>query len=43
MSLIHAPDKSKLSQRPGPTSVGEFKHQVRDVSGWEGRGDERGE
>lgn len=28
MSLILAPDKSKLSKRHGATSVGEFKQQV---------------
>ena len=29
MSLILAPDKSKLSKRHGATSVGEFREQVR--------------
>jgi tRNA synthetases class I (E and Q), catalytic domain len=29
MSLILAPDKSKLSKRHGATSVGEFRQQVR--------------
>lgn len=29
MSLILAPDKSKLSKRHGATSVGDFKAQVR--------------
>jgi glutamyl/glutaminyl-tRNA synthetase len=29
MSLILAPDKSKLSKRHGATSVGDFKEQVR--------------
>lgn len=28
MSLILAPDKSKLSKRHGATSVGDFKQQV---------------
>ena len=28
MSLILAPDKSKLSKRHGATSVGEFREQV---------------
>lgn len=35
MSLILAPDKSKLSKRHGATSVGEFKQQVRSaLLGW---------
>jgi tRNA synthetases class I (E and Q), catalytic domain len=31
MSLILAPDKSKLSKRHGATSVGEFRQQVRSA------------
>ena len=32
MSLILAPDKSKLSKRHGATSVGDFKAQVRTAA-----------
>jgi glutamyl/glutaminyl-tRNA synthetase len=34
MSLILAPDKSKLSKRHGATSVGEFKQQVGIPGNW---------
>ena len=38
MSLILAPDKSKLSKRHGATSVGDFRAQVRRVQGSGGEG-----